>query len=237
MHILQANYCALHPEKKIEMLPSLGSSGGIQALKAGAIDLAISSRPVKETEKNGLKVHYLGMSPLVFAVHPDTTLTDVTTAQLVNIYLGRMSTWRDGSHIRRFLRPENDSDWRMMENFSPELASALKTASATKGLFLAVTDTDAISYLERVPGSFGPTTLALIRAEKRKVKIISLNGVDPVSESPGPEYPLQKPYYLVMREDASPAVDAFLEFILSQQGQNILANTGVTVAGKEGNEK
>ncbi|SHO47143.1 substrate-binding domain-containing protein [Desulfopila aestuarii] len=237
MRLLGDSYQTLHPEITVEVLPSLGSAGGIRALKSCAIDLAISSRPLKETEKSGINGHFLGTSPLVFAVHPDTKVADVTLAQLINIYEGTVTTWRDGIQIRRILRPVDDSDWRLMQTISPEMAKALDVASATKGLFLAVTDTDAISYLERIHGSFGPTTLAMIRAEKRRVKILSLNGVDPAKEDSNQHYSPQKPYYLVTRADASAAVVDFLDFILSEQGRKILTDAGITVANEQDHEK
>lgn len=44
---------AENPGTTIEVLPSLGSSGGIKALLAGALGLSVSSRPLKDDEKEG----------------------------------------------------------------------------------------------------------------------------------------------------------------------------------------
>jgi phosphate transport system substrate-binding protein len=97
-------------------------------------------------------------------------------------------------------------------------------------LFLAVTDTDVVSYLERVRGSFGPTTLAMICAEKRNVKVLSLNGIQPGSVT-SEHYPLEKQYFALVRDDASAKAGEFVDFILSSQGKIILAEVGMSTAG------
>lgn len=228
MRLLGKGYSALHPEVTVKALPSLGSAGGIRAVHAGAIDLAVASRQLKEQEKTGLKGYFLGESPFVFAVHPSTGVAEVTLAEVVNIYNGTVTSWRDGKHIRRVLRPNTDSDWHLLQSLSSELAMALEIAQETEGLYLAVTDTDAISYLERIPGSFGPSTLTMILAEKRNVKILSFDGIQPGVADPGKEkYPLVKPYYLLARSEPSELVESFIEFIGSDQGRRILTQTGI----------
>ena len=56
MSLLAEAFEAAHPDTEIEVLPSLGSSGGVKALLAGAIDLSVSSRALKdaETEKGAI---------------------------------------------------------------------------------------------------------------------------------------------------------------------------------------
>lgn len=225
---LGREFTALHPEITIKVLPSLGSAGGIRALRAGAIDLAISSRPLKGKEKEGVLGVTLGGSPLVFAVHPDTPISDITLSQAAAIYSGTVTAWRDGTQIRRIVRPADDSDWLLMQNASPELAEALEIAQQTRGLHLAVTDTDAVSYLEQVRGSFGPTTLAMVLAEKRQVRVLSLAGLQPIEAGPDQGYPLRKVFRLVVRIDTPPAVLEFLDFIRSSEGRKILAEMGVS---------
>lgn len=227
MKLLGQQYCIQQSKTNIEVLPSLGSSGGMRALLSGAIDLAVVSRPLKEKEKKGVQEYLLGTSPFVFAVHRDTKADNLTDSQLIDIYRGKLSRWPDGTLIRRILRPVDDTDWHLMQSISPELAQALEVASKTVGLHLAVTDTDAVSYLERVAGSFGVTTLAIIHAEQRQVKILHYRGVDPADPSNIAGYPLLKTYRLVTRSDASKEVTNFLDFIFSDQAKQVLNKVGI----------
>jgi phosphate transport system substrate-binding protein len=227
MKILSQQYHIHHPDITIEVLKSLGSSGGIRALQAGAIDLAVASRPLKEKEKKDVHEYVLGTSPLVFAVHPETRVDSLTDSQLVDIYRGSLFAWPDGTQIRRILRPANDTDWLLMQTISPQLSQALEIASNTEGLYLAVTDTDAVSYLERVVGSFGVTTLAMVHAEQRQVKVLSYREIDPADPSSVARYHLRKTYHLVVRSEAPTTVTDFLTFIFSDQGKHVLSELGI----------
>jgi phosphate transport system substrate-binding protein len=234
MRLLAKSYCSLHPEVAIEVLPSLGTSGGSRAVKAGAIDLAVASRSLTEKEQAGVKSHFLGKSPFVFAVHPETRIADVTLSQVARIYDGSMANWRDGSRIRRILRPVDDADWQYMRTLSPELARALDVAQSTNGLQLSITDTDAVDYLERTEGSFGPTTLAMVLAEKRKVKVLSFEGRQPGNSEPGGQpYPLMKSYLLLTSSKSSPEIEGFIDFIHSDSGREILAQVGIIPGGDQ----
>ena len=230
LKVLGKHYSTLHPEMTINVSPSLGSTGGIRALQAGAIDLAISSRSLKEQEKENLQELPLGSSPLVFAVHPDTPIHDMTFRLAAGIYSGAISTWPDGRQIRRFLRPESDTDWLLMRRVSDEMAKALDIAQKTQGLYLAVTDADAVSSLEQVTGSFGPTTLAMVLAEKRKVQLLSLTGRQPADVGVDPGYPMLKTFWLIIRSDARPGILAFIAFIASPEGKKIVSELGIMPA-------
>ena len=230
LRVLGQHYSALHPQVTVTVLPSLGSAGGIRALQAGAVDLAISSRSLKEQEKQGFQELPIGSSPLIFAVHPDTPINDITYAMAAGIYSGAMTTWRDGSQIRRILRPESDADWLLMQKVSDEMAKALDIAQKTQGLHLAVTDTDAIASLEQIAGSFGPTTLAMVLAEKRKVRMLSLAGRQPADLGADPGYPMRKNFRLLIRNDARPETLAFFAFVASPDGKKILSELGIVPA-------
>lgn len=237
MRLLGQSYNSFHPEVSLHILPSLGSAGGIRALRDGAIDLAISSRLLHEKEKAGITGYLLGMSPFVFVVHPATKVDDITKNQLGDIYDGSIASWQDGVQIRRILRPAADTDWQIMRTISPEVAKALDIAQETNGLFLAVTDSDALSYIERVHGSFGPSTLAMILAEKRSVKVLSFNGIQPGKVVPGKQYPMEKQFYILIRDNASAVVRDFIDFIFSDQGKSVLAKVGITAARGPGREQ
>jgi phosphate transport system substrate-binding protein len=50
----------------LEVIPNLGSNGGLKALAGGALDIAVSGRPLKEEELNqGLRVAVIMRTPFV----------------------------------------------------------------------------------------------------------------------------------------------------------------------------
>jgi phosphate transport system substrate-binding protein len=62
--LIQA-YAKVHPQVTIEMEKPLGSSGAIKALLAGALDIAVSSKPLKPEEvAQGCRGREYGRMPL-----------------------------------------------------------------------------------------------------------------------------------------------------------------------------
>ena len=55
--ILGAAFAEANPGVTVTILPSLGSGGGIKAVLAGAIDIGLSARPSKATERDAGESH------------------------------------------------------------------------------------------------------------------------------------------------------------------------------------
>ena len=51
MRLLGSAFERIHGDVTVKVLPSLGSGGGIRAVQAGAIDIAVSSRPLNDKER------------------------------------------------------------------------------------------------------------------------------------------------------------------------------------------
>lgn len=229
MRLLGEAFNRSHLGDTIEVLPSLGSNGGIRALKDGVLAVAIVSRTVQDEEGEGISVYDLGWSPFVFAAHSEVAEDDVTLSQVADIYSGKIAVWRDGTPIRRILRPADESDWRLLQGISPVMADALHRAENTAGLFIAMTDTDVTEYLEKSRGSFGSVVLTQFLAGKHTFKILSLDGVQANIEAlVAHRYPLAKPYFLVIKHDAAEPVKRFMRFVQSDEGRQILNRSGIT---------
>lgn len=79
MQLLADAFMQSHPGTEIAVLPSLGSGGGIKALRAGAIDIAVSSRPPKDTKRApGMVDLEYARTPFVFATRADNPITSTT---------------------------------------------------------------------------------------------------------------------------------------------------------------
>jgi phosphate transport system substrate-binding protein len=128
------------------------------------------------------------------------------------------------------LRPKADSDSALIDNISPEVGAAVAEARKRPGLLFAVTDQECAMALEKHTGSFGPSTLALIFAEKRKLKALRINGVEPsTSNLAAGRYPYYKPLYIVTTSKTPEGAQKFIAFMQSKAGRDILSRTGHVV--------
>ncbi len=228
MRLLAEAFTARNPEIHVTTVPNLGSGGSIKAMLAGAIGLAVTSRPMTETErKAGAVETEYARTPFVFAVATKSRLTAVTTRELADIYAGTMVKWADGSTVRIVLRPRSDTDTDIVKSLSPELSAAVEMATKRPGVRVAVNDQDAADDLERIPGAIGPSSLALILSEKRALRALTLDGREPTTAASATgSYPVHKHLFFVTGATRSTEVEQFIAFVQSPAGREILVRNG-----------
>ncbi len=227
--LLIEEFSKSHPHDEIKILPSMGSSGGIKALKHQKIQLALTSRPLKSTEiSSELQIIHYADTPLVFAVADTLVQQNVSKSQVNHIYTGTLKQWPDGSPVRPILRPFQDSDSKILINTMSEFQTSFIRSYQRRGIPVALTDQDSADMIASVPGAIGTSTLSLILSENRPIKALKLDGIAATIENLiNKTYPMYKKLYFVYNENNKPQiVDAFIHFIYSEKGQSILLNTG-----------
>ena len=215
------------------MEPPLGSSGAAMALLAGALDLAVLARPLSPEEvARGALGHPYGKTPLLLVAHASVKQKDITIAELEDIYSGARLTWASGQRIRVILRPEKDTDTRLLSSLSPGMARADATARKLPWAIIAVTDPEASQMVARTPGAIGAAALSSLRVHELPLNALTLGGVPgTVKNLEQGRYPLAKEIILVITARSPPAARSFVEFAFSTRGRALAARSGVLVTG------
>lgn len=221
-------YVKDHPDVKITVLPSLGAIGGVEALRSGAIDVATSTRKLSEAEHaNDLTMIEVARIPFVFAVGSSNKASSLTSAQLLDVYQGKMTSWPDGTRIRLVLRPPSVSDTMFLKALSPDWKKTMLDLEAKPGMLIVATAQEAADRVEKTPGAITTSTINLIVTEKRAMKPLRIDGVAPTSGNVADgSYRYFKPVILVTPPKAAPAVETFVAFVRSPAGRDILVRTG-----------
>lgn len=230
MKAISDDFVRTRPGVRIQVVPSLGSGGGVKALVAGALQIAVTSRPLTDDEraKPVQAIEYV-RTPFVFVVQRNNPVSGVSLDEIADAFAGKRKTWPDGQPVRPVLRPLSDVDTKLVADISPALQQAITTAHQLPGKNIAITDTDIADELERVPGAIGTSTLLLVRAEQRALKPLSIGGVEPtVDNMRRGTYRYQKSIYVIVRNDAPPVVRAFVEHLQSPGVASMLAKLGAT---------
>jgi len=228
MKILGSAYADAHPGTKIEVMPNLGSAGGIKALLHRKLDVALSGREINVDERrDGAVAVECAKSPFLFIVNSSVKKSDVTTREMELIYKGQSLKWPDGHLIRVVLRPASDTDTKIMRSISKEIDQAVLESSSLKNSIFAVTDHDAIDIVEKTIGSIGGSTLVQLSTDRHQVHALSYNGAKPTLNSlKQGSYSLVKPLYLVTTATTSESAMKFIKFVSSEQGRTILTKFG-----------
>lgn len=215
MKRLGEEYTKRNPGVEIVMVfPPLGSTGSLRALAAGKIDIALTGRELNPGETGQARVWVT--TPLVLATFGGKT-KGLGIAQIADIYAGRKTSWDDGKPIRLVLRGAHESETLALRAMSAEIDAAVGQALQRVALPVAENDIEAIEIMSKIPGSFGTTTLGLIKAQNSKLQPVAVNGQAPSlksMESRG--YPWRRIYFLVTRSNPTPTTAAFLTYLNSQ---------------------
>lgn len=229
---LATSYGQAHPGARIEVItPPLGSNGGLRALTAGSIQVAIvtipTAYPPSSLGQGGLRHIPWVTTPLVFTGHDISRETRLTLTQVADIYAGRNSRWESGKPIRLVSRSERESDTSILRAVSPEMEAAVMQGLKRSGTPFAENDFDSQKLLEQAPGSFGTLALGQLLLSSSPLKPATLEGVVPSPENlKNGSYRLSKPLYLVIWQAPSRATLDFVAYLQSSEVLKMLETYG-----------
>ena len=72
-----------------------GSGAGIEAALSGACDIGLSSRELRDSERQtGAQAHLAALDGIALVVHAENPVTALSTAQIAEIFTGKITNWR-----------------------------------------------------------------------------------------------------------------------------------------------
>jgi phosphate transport system substrate-binding protein len=226
-------FSATQSEVTVELLPSLGSAGGLAALAGAAIGIALSARVLSDAERaKGLRSLAYARTPIAF-VSSHREVSDISLSQVASILAGGTLAWPDGVPIRLVRREPSDADWALLRGLSADMAAAVTVALGRVGLLTVATDQENADALERLAGSFGMMSLGQVRAENRKLVLLNLDGEPPeVAAITAERYKLSRTLYAIWRDPPTPEIAGFLAFLRSESASELLNRLGhIPLAG------
>lgn len=94
MNVLADKYKKLNPGVTVEIQES-GSSAGIESAIQGAVEIAMSSRELKEDELKTLKSEKIALDGIAVIVNQSNSFDELTSQQIKSIYLGEVTKWEE----------------------------------------------------------------------------------------------------------------------------------------------
>jgi phosphate transport system substrate-binding protein len=215
---LLAAYREVNPDIAVKLIPiPLGSSGSIRAMAAGRIDVAIIGRRLQDTDPANLNARELGRSPILFVVSGPTGQSSLSQQDLAGIFRGLRRNWPNGKPIRIVLRPESDSDSKLIKSLSPEISSAIAEARKRPGMAVATHDLENAEILSRTPGALGTISLCQLQAQKLDLQPLSIDG-----GTPWDSHAQSRAFAVIIKKSARKEVHDFANFLFSAKAQQTL---------------
>jgi phosphate transport system substrate-binding protein len=217
------------PEVRVVFSGSMGNTSAIRAVLAGKLDIALSSRPLvpEERARGGRETPY-ARTAIVFAVHPGVPVSGVTLFDVADILEGTTHRWEDGTPVRVVLRHHSTpAGAAELEKAIPELAVAHRSAHGREGMIVARTEKECVDRIEKTPGAFGITALSLVISEKRRVKILAVEGIAPAVDSVRDgSYRYTRTFRAVTGPSPSAAAAEFIRFLRTRKALAVLLENG-----------
>ena len=203
-----------------------GSTAGLQAVTNGLADIGMCSRALKGEEAEKYQGIVIARDGLAIVVNPANPIKDLTLAQLREIFSGKARNWKEFGGLDGPIRPisrEEGSGTR--ESFVKLVMGKERIARA------AITQESNGAVKELVKGdraAIGYMSLGLVGTE---VKTITVDGAKPTHEDViSGTYKLTRPFLFVLKGQASPEAQKFIDYVLSETGQKLLESEGLVRA-------
>jgi len=219
--LLAEEYMRLNPQLYIHVQDG-GSTAGIVAVRNSTAHIGMSSRSLSESEKD-LYTVTIAKDAIAIIVHPKNPIDDLSISQIRQIFSGEIKNWKDlggnPNPIVVITREEGsgtrDSFQKMvMGKVEITLSAMVQDASGTIRQLVA-DDPNAIGYI----------SLGLVN---EKVKALKISGIEANAMNiENGRYALVRPFLFVFKSKPDGEVRSFLEFVLSEKGQEILAKEGL----------
>jgi phosphate transport system substrate-binding protein len=229
---LAAAYRAESPSFSLRVAESIGSTGAALALRDGAMELGLISRPLRVGEGDGLCVIPFAADLIVVATSADVPTGGLTSAQLLQIFRGELTVW-PGSQppltIRVMQREAGDSGSQVLASHITGLGEALQDSLAQGKWRVLFHDAEMQQALVQSKGAIGFFDLGAIRAQKLALHALVIDGHEPTLEAfEAGRYPYAETLSFITKAGAArPAgLTAFLAFARSPQGISALRAAG-----------
>src|SRR5258706_9878 len=237
-------YKAEHPDIRISVTGG-GSGTGIAALANGTLDIANASRKIKDEEiaeakSKGINPveHIIARDAIAVIVNPKNPVNQLTLQQISDIYSGKTSNWSEvGGEDRPIVKLSRETNSGTHVYF---LETVLRLGNKDdKTLFsmdtlLLPSSEGIVSEVRSNPNAVGydglgyvPEDLKTLAIAKEAGGMYVLPSIQTVNDK---TYAIARDLYMYTDGEPSGVIKEYLDWILSDKAQQIVADLGFVPA-------
>lgn len=240
-------YQSLHPDVRISVTGG-GSGTGIASLINGTVDLANASRQIKEEEieeaqSNGVEPveHVIARDAIAVIVNPQNPVSELTLQQISDIYSGKIHNWSEvGGDDRPIVRLSRETNSGTHVYFLETVLrlgnSDDKTLFSTNTLLLPSSE-GIVAEVRQNPNAIGYDGLGYVPHDLKTIAIAEKEGgayvLPSIPTVNDKTYPIARDLYMYTDGEPTGIVEQYLDWILSSEAQEIVAELGFVPASDE----
>jgi phosphate transport system substrate-binding protein len=228
---LGAAFTAANPGYTLDVQGG-GSGQAVKALQDGIADIGALSRNLKDEEKSLVsKEIIIAMDGIAVIVNKDSTVADLTLEQIKQIYTGEITNWKEVGGIDAPITVVSREEGSGTRGAFTEITKVMAKDAAGKEIDM--TSADALiqpstgsvkTTVSSTPNTIGYVSLGSL---DDTVTALKVEGVTPaVPAVLDNTYKISRPFIYVVGETVSEATQMYLDFVLSDEGQAVVADNG-----------
>ncbi len=202
-----------------------GSGTGIRQVGEGIIDIGAASRELTEEERKrypNLVATPIALDGIAVIVNPQNPVNDLTLEQVRKIFTGEIRNWKEvggeDAEIVVVIREEGSGTRKVFKELvlkgKDYASNALQKQSNGAVKETVANNKYAIGYIG-------------LGYVDESVKALKINGVKPTKENvKNGKYPISRRLYLITNGQPQGVTKKFIDFVLSEEGQRIVEQTG-----------
>ena len=214
---------------KIEYEPN-GSGDGIKNTLSGLYEIGHSSRELKtDGSEDGLDVIPYAIDGIAVVIHKDNGVEALTKDQLKGIFTSQIKNWSEVGGENAAITVVTREDGSGTRSAFAEIIGLEKKDDDSTAIVAAATVADSTGAVQTTvsqnPNAIGYMSFSDVDADK--VNTVKYEGTEITTDNlKNGSYKLKREFYLVIRQGAqlSNEAQAFIDFILSGAGQQIVAD-------------
>ena len=219
---LTEGFAEVEPGVTVSYDPT-GSGAGITGATDKTLDIGLSSRALKDDEKNDVDGTIVALDGIAIIVNKDSKVADLTVEQLKKMFTGEITNWKDvGGDDGEIVLVGREAGSGTRDGFESivDVKDSCKYAQE-------LTATGAvISAVEANPLAIGYASLSAVGDT---VAMVTVEGVecseDTVKDG---SYKIQRPFVFVTNKSAalSEQAQAFVDFATSKDAADLIRTAG-----------
>lgn len=211
-----------HPDIRVNVEGG-GSTAGIEAIRNGLAQIGTCSRDLKPEEAAEFTPIVIARDGIAIIVHPSNAVKGLTKEQIRKVFAGGIANWSEVGGPDLVVRPitrEEGSGTR--ETFM----HLVMGGESVVGKAIVQESNGTVRELVRNdPAAVGYISMDLVN---ETVKALDVDGVTPSAQAVlDGKYTFARPFLFVVKGAPSPEAQAFIDFVLSPEGQKVLTDAGL----------
>ena len=204
-----------------------GSGHGVMAVGSDEVDIGAASRDIKSKEMEmypDIKQVGVGTDSVAIILHSSNSATELSMEEASKIFSGEIKNWKEvggsDAEIHVVTREEGSGTRDVFEKFVIDPYGVEIAAEAS----VKPSNGEIRASISRDENSMGFVSLGYIDSS---IKGVKLDGIEPTVENVlSGEYTITRTLYLITNGEPDELEKAFIDFVLSEEGQNIVEELG-----------